>query len=136
MLYPMFMMVMLTYVILLVTLRVRTSSVRRGEVSIKYFSVFQGEHVPEMVHKTSRHFANLFEVPVLFYIAGVLYLALGQTGSFAVNAAWVFVASRVVHTVIHLGYNNVIHRLVVFAIGNACVLAMWISILINAEPGT
>lgn len=131
----MFMMVMLTYVILLVTLRVRTSSVRRGEVPIKYFSVFQGEDIPEIVHKTTRHFSNLFEVPVLFYIAGVLYLALDQTGSFAINCAWLFVASRVVHTVIHLGYNNVIHRLIVFAIGNVCVLAMWISILMNAEPG-
>ena len=135
MLYPMFMMVMLTFIILLITFRVRSASVTRGEVPIKYFSVFQGEDVPEIVHKTSRHFSNLFEVPMLFYVAGLLYLALDQTGSFAVNCAWAFVVSRVVHTCIHLGYNNVVHRLIVYAIGVACVLAMWINILINAESG-
>lgn len=135
MLYPMFMMVMLTFIILLITFRVRSGSVTRGEVPIKYFSVFQGEDVPEIVHKTSRHFSNLFEVPMLFYVAGLLYLALDQTGSFAVNCAWAFVVSRVVHTCIHLGYNNVVHRLIVYAIGVACVLAMWINILINAESG-
>lgn len=132
MLYPMFMMVMLTFVVMLITIRVRTSSVRRGEVPIKYFSVFQGSDVPEMVHKTSRHFDNLFEVPVLFYIAGVLYLALGMTESFTINAAWAFVLTRIVHTCIHLGYNNILHRMIVFALGVACVLAMWISIILAA----
>ena len=135
MLYPMFMMVMLTFIILLFTFRVRSGSVRSGEVPIKYFSVYQGDHVPEIVHKTSRHFSNLFEIPVLFYVAGLLYLTLDQTGSFAINCAWAFVASRIVHTCIHLGYNNVIHRAIVYAIGVICVLAMWINILINAETG-
>ena len=74
-------------------------------------------------------------MPVLFYVAGVLYLALDQTGSFAIYCAWAFVASRVLHTLIHLGYNNVLHRMMVFFIGNVCVLAMWISIIMNAEPG-
>jgi len=134
-LYPMFMMVMLTFIILLFTFRVRSGSVRSGEVPIKYFSVYQGDHVPEIVHKTSRHFSNLFEIPVLFYVAGLLYLTLDQTGSFAINCAWAFVASRIVHTCIHLGYNNVIHRAIVYAIGVICVLAMWINILINAETG-
>ena len=135
MLYPMFVMAMLTFIILLITFRVRSGSVSRGEVPIKYFSVFQGDDVPEIVHKTSRHFSNLFEVPMLFYVAGLLYLALDQTQSFAVNCAWAFVVSRCVHTCIHLGYNNVVHRLIVYAIGVACVLAMWIYILVNAESG-
>jgi hypothetical protein len=135
MVYPMFMMVVLTFVVFLIAFRVRTGSVQRGEVSIKYYSVFQGENIPELVHKTTRHFANLFEVPVLFYVAGLLYLVLEQSGSFAIYCAWAFVATRVVHSFIHLGYNNVLHRLVAFAAGNACVLAMWISIVLNYEPG-
>ncbi len=42
MLYPMFMLVMLTYVVLLVTVRVRTGAVRDGSVPITYFSLMQG----------------------------------------------------------------------------------------------
>lgn len=129
MLYPMFIMVILTFVILLFTLRTRVAAVQRGEVSLSYYSLFQGEEVPDMVAKTSRHFSNLFEVPVLFYAAGVLYVALGLTEATPVYCAWTFVAARVIHTCIHLGYNNVMHRLVVFGIGNVSVLAMWILIV-------
>ena len=129
MLYPMFIMVILTFVILLFTLRTRVSAVRKGEVSLSYYSLFQGEEVPEMVAKTSRHFSNLFEIPVLFYSAGVLYIALGLTDAITIYCAWIFVAARVVHTCIHLGYNNVMHRLVVFGIGNVSVLVMWLSIV-------
>ncbi len=131
MIYPMFIMVILTFVILLFTLRTRVASVRKGEVSLSYYSMFQGEQVPDMVAKTSRHFANLFEVPVLFYAAGVLYVALELTDPLAVYAAWVFVSARVIHTCIHLGYNNVMHRLVVFGIGNLSVLTMWLAIVNN-----
>lgn len=129
MIYPMFIMVILTFVILLFTLRTRVASVRKGEVSLSYYSMFQGEEVPDMVAKTSRHFANLFEVPVLFYAAGVLYVALELTEPLAVTAAWVFVAARVIHTCIHLGYNNVMHRLIIFGIGNLSVLVMWLAIV-------
>ena len=133
MLYPMFMLVMLTYVVLLITVRVRTGAVRDGSVPIAYFSLMQGTDIPEMVAKTSRQFSNLFEVPVLFYIAGLIYITLDMTAPFPVTAAWAFVAARIVHTCIHLGYNNVLHRLIVFGFGNLCVLAMWISIVAAAE---
>ena len=129
MLYPMFIMVILTFVILLFTLRVRIASVRKGDVTLSYYSLFEGEEVPELVTKTSRHFSNLFEVPVLFYSAGVLYVALEMTDQFPVVCAWVFVSARVIHTCIHLGYNNVLHRLVFFGIGNLSILAMWIAIV-------
>lgn len=132
MLYPLFFMVLLTFVILLFTLRVRVASVREGDVSLSYYSMFQGEEVPEIVQKTNRHFANLFEVPVLFYGAGILYIAMEMTNPAPVALAWVFVAARVIHTCIHLGYNNVMHRLVVFGIGNVSVLGMWILIVSTA----
>ena len=133
MLYPLFFMVMLTFVILLLTLRVRVASVRKGDVSLSYYSMFQGEEVPDMVQKTSRHFVNLFEVPVLFYSAGILYIALDMTAFAPIALAWAFVAARVVHTCIHLGYNNVMHRLIVFGIGNVSVLGMWILIVSAAR---
>lgn len=132
MLYPMFIMVILTFMILLFTLRVRIASVRKGDVSLSYYSLFREQEVPEIVTKTSRHFTNLFEVPVLFYSAGVLYVALDMTDQFPVTCAWVFVTARVVHTCIHLGYNNVMHRLITFGISNLSVLAMWIAIVSEA----
>ena len=132
MLYPMFFMVMMTFVILLFTLRIRLASVRRGEVSLSYYSMFQGEEIPDLVIKTSRNVANLFEVPVLFYAAGVLYVALEMSDPVPVTLAWVFVTARLIHTGIYLSYNNVMHRLTVFGLGNLSVLGMWISIVSSA----
>lgn len=129
MLYPMFMLVILTYVVLLLTARTRIGSVRDGSVPIDYYALMSGHEVPDFVAKTTRHFNNLFEVPVLFYAGAITYLALDLSTSIPVTLAWCFVGARFVHTMIHLGYNNVLHRLIVFGIGNVFVLAMWISIV-------
>jgi hypothetical protein len=133
MLYPMFVLVMLTYVIMLITVRARMGSVRSGKVPASYYALMSGHEVPEFIHKTSRHFSNLFEVPLLFYTAGVLYIALGLSDPLPISLAWGFVVARVIHTCIHLGYNNVLHRLIVFGTGNLFVLAMWIAIVSAAD---
>ena len=133
MLYPMFVMVMLTFIVLLFTLRVRLAAVRKGDVSLNYYSLLQGEEVPDLIIKTSRNVANLFEVPVLFYVAGILYVAMEISDPLPVTLAWIFVIARVVHTCIHLSYNNIMHRLIVFGLGNLSVLGMWILIASSAE---
>lgn len=129
MLNPMFALVMLTFLVMVLTFRSRAGAVRRGEVSLKHFALMQAGEVPEFVTKTSRNFSNLFETPVLFYVAGVTYLALDLTVSQPVLYAWLFVAARCLHTLIHLTYNNVLHRLIVFGLGNLSLLVMWISIM-------
>ena len=52
MLYPLFFMVM-TFMIMLFT-GIRLASVRRGEVSLSYFSISQGKEIPDLVIKTCR----------------------------------------------------------------------------------
>lgn len=132
MLYAMFVLVLLTNAVMIMTARVRMASVRSGAVSIKYYQLMQGAEVPEFIAKTTRHFNNLFEVPTLFYAGGLAYLALDLQGSLAVACAWAFVAARLAHTFIHLGYNNVLHRLVVFGLANFAALVMWIAIVLEA----
>jgi len=129
MIYPMFVLVLLTFSILLLTLRVRIRSVQKGEVALSYFALMGAGEVPDIVAKTSRQVSNLFEVPVLFYVAGVLYLSLEITETLPITFAWLFVAARILHSTIHLTYNNVLHRVVAFGLGNLAVLAMWISIV-------
>ncbi len=133
MLNAMFMLVLLTNVIMVIVARTRLKSVRNGSVPLSYYSLMQGQEVPEFVAKTTRHISNLFEVPTLFYAGGAVYLALGLTTPLPVTCAWMFVAVRLLHTFIHLGYNNVMHRLVVFGIGNVVVLVMWIAIVSAAN---
>ena len=77
--------------------------------------------------------ANLIEVLVLFCAAGILYIALEMSGSIRVTLAWLFVVARPIHTGIHLSYNNVMHRLIVYSVVNLSVLDMWIPIVPSAS---
>jgi len=130
MLIPLLAMVALTYGVLVHTFVGRMRAVRAGAVRLSYFRVMQGE-APDAVLAGTRHFANLFEMPVLFYAVAVLVLALDIETPALIALAWTFVALRVIHTFIHLTYNNVRHRLAAFAAGNICVLAMWILVAVR-----
>ena len=63
MLYPMAAMVLLIFIVGCVTLKVRINSVKSKQISLKYFQLMQGDNLPDMVVKTNRHLANLFENP-------------------------------------------------------------------------
>lgn len=130
MLLPMFGMVVLTVVVAMVAVRHRFSAVRNKSVSIKYFRSMQGQDVPEHIVKSTRCFNNMFEIPVLFYVVCTLFIALELDSLLAVVLSWLFVIFRVVHTVIHLTYNNVVHRMLAFWSGIVTVLLLWIMLLL------
>lgn len=132
MLYPMAAMVLLVFIVGCVTLKVRLNSVKSKQVSVKYFQLMQGENLPDMVVKTNRHLANLFEMPVLFYVVCTLYISLHIHSSFGLIVAWLFVIFRYLHSYIHLGTNNVRHRMLAFWASFMCVLILWINLLILA----
>ena len=69
---------------------------------------------------------NLLELPMLFYVVCVvLYVTAGAT-PLAVAVAWAYVALRVVHSIIHLSYNRVLHRLAAFTLSNAALVSLWV----------
>ncbi len=132
MLYPMFAMVVLTFVIFLLNFYWRVKSVRNRSVHVRYYRLQQGgEDVPKHIVAGGRQMSHLFETPVLFYVAGVLAIVLGLEGALIIAFAWAYVALRVVHAVIHMSYNNVLHRLVAFQLSFLLLLAMWVLLLIG-----
>ncbi|GMG86924.1 MAPEG family protein [Biformimicrobium ophioploci] len=133
MIYPLFAMVLLTFIVTTVTLSARIKSVKSGRVSLSYYRLMQGQDLPDSVTKSSRHFGNLFEIPVLFYVVATLFVVLGIEDRLAVGIAWAFVAARCIHALIHLTYNNVLHRLYAFMAGNVCVLALWVYLLVRVS---
>jgi len=67
---------------------------------------------------------NLFELPVLFYVAVLVAAQTGHTTTTLV-LAWLFVALRVLHSLIHCSYNKVMHRFKVFLAGFAVLCVLW-----------
>jgi len=135
MLYPMFAMVILTFIMAAIAMRARITSVKLRKIDLGYYRLMQAQvsqQVPERVTVTTRAFNNMFEIPVLFYVVCLASLALEQVTSFSIIIAWSFVVSRYIHTWIHLTYNNVLHRMNAFWAGMILVLALWIEQLILA----
>ncbi|OYW24166.1 MAG: hypothetical protein B7Z49_03305 [Hydrogenophilales bacterium 12-63-5] len=71
------------------------------------------------------NFTNLFEFPVLFYVLCLAMVITGMSTAGYVTAAWVFVALRAAHSLIHVTYNRVFHRFVAWMLGAAWLFAMW-----------
>jgi hypothetical protein len=71
--------------------------------------------------RAADNFRNLFELPVLFYFALLAAAQTGQGGALVLGLAWAFVALRALHSLIHCGYNKVMHRFTVYALGALCL---------------
>jgi len=125
----MFSMVLLTLVVGLIAMLTRYSNLRSGRVGLRYFKLMEGQDVPAEVTITTRCFNNMFEVPVLFYVAGVLSISLGAEGLPALVLAWLFVGFRYLQAVIHLTRNHLLPRMVSFWMSFICVLLLWINLV-------
>jgi hypothetical protein len=77
---------------------------------------------PANVSNPSDNFKNLFEIPVIFY-ALVLYLFITkQVDTVYVNAAWVFVVFRALHSAVHCTFNLIMLRFYLYLFAT---LAVW-----------
>lgn len=125
--YPMFVMVLLTFGVAVVLFRARVRSVREGHTAVSYFRTFAGSPPEaEFLAKPTRHFANLFEVPTLFYAGCLAAMVAGATGTTGLVLAWGYVAARLAHAWVHLGANRVRHRFRIYLISWIFLLALWV----------
>ena len=77
------------------------------------------------------NYRNLFEAPVLFYALVACAVAAAYVPPWLVIGAWCYFGLRVVHTIIHCTYNNVMHRLAAFAIGFVLLVGLWIAFVLT-----
>jgi hypothetical protein len=74
----------------------------------------------------SNNLKNLFEVPILFYLAVMITMLLMIQDDLLVWLAWGFVILRIAHSAIHCSYNRVMHRFTVYLISCLFLMFMWI----------
>lgn len=123
--YPVFCLVILTFFMIAATGITRLISVRRRQVHPRYYVLMSGDTPPDYVQKVGRNMANLLEVPVLFYLLAVLAILFEISSQLLVDLAWLYVVLRLVHSIIHISYNNVPHRLIVFVLSVVTLMIMW-----------
>ena len=75
--------------------------------------------------RAADNFRNLFELPVLFYVALLVLASTGHVTTATLLLAWSFVALRVLHSAIHCTYNRVYHRFCAYLAGGLVLWALW-----------
>lgn len=87
----------------------------------------------ELLQRTSAadNFNNLLELPMLFYVAMGFATLLAVHDRWLSTLAWTFVGLRVLHSLIHITYNRVMHRFIVYALGALTLFALWALLMLR-----
>lgn len=97
-----------------------------GKIVRDDFKYGESANVPGSVSIPNRAYMNLLEMPMLFYVLCLMLFVSGRVDQMFLNVAWIFVALWAGHTLIHITYNNVTHRLVFFTLSNVAVITLWV----------
>ena len=130
-LYPVFAMFALVFAVLMRMRSLRFAAVRLGEVDAEFYRSFSGGAEPEPLRVIGRHFSNLFELPVLFYVGVLMAYVTQQVSLWLVACAWVHVALRYAHSFVHLTSNRVMTRFAVYFASGLVLLVLWASLLVQ-----
>ena len=106
----------------------RSGACRRGfngTISPREYALGESGRVTATVSLPNRNYMNLLELPLLFYVAVLLAHATANATPLLIGLAWAYVALRIVHSLIHITYNHVLHRFLAFAASNFVLLGMW-----------
>ena len=133
--YPAIAMFGLTLCVLVSLGIARYRAVRGREVSVRFFAGYNEGEQPQRLHIMSRHLENHFEVPPIFYAAVLFTYVTDSVTVLSVVLAWLFVGLRCVHTIIHLGSNDVLQRFRVFVASVACLTGIWVALLASLVRG-
>ena len=130
-LYPMAMLAILTFAVLVVIPYRRFKAAFAGQVVADDFKYGESRSVPPEVSIPNRNYMNLLEIPLLFYVACITMYVTKSVDKGSLYMAWGYLALRVFHSVVHLTYNKVTHRLTLFALSNVVLAVIWVRILLS-----
>ena len=129
-LLPLFVQVVLTFVLLYRMAWIRSGVLRRREVAASDIALRQPAW-PARAMQAANAFHNQLELPLLFYVLVILALITRNADFLFVALSWIFVISRIVHALIHTTYNKVPHRGLSFAFGCVILSVMWIVFMVR-----
>src|ERR1700704_4442354 len=124
-LLPVFVLVGLTFVLLLWMAGARRQALVGGETKIRDIALGQSNW-PDRATQIGNCFANQFELPLLFYILIALALPLRRVDLFLVLMSWVFVVTRFAHAGIFVTSNDLNRRSLAWFAGVLVLFAMWL----------
>ena len=124
-LLPVFVLVGLTFALLLGMATTRTRAIAGGETRMKDVALGE-QNWPTRAAQIGNCFSNQFEMPLLFYVLIALALPLRHADLVIVMLSWVFVVTRFVHAGIFVTSNDLRQRGPAWFAGVLVLFAMWL----------
>jgi hypothetical protein len=128
-LLPLFAQVLLSLAIMVVMGMRRGASLKAQGRSMQDVALAGDKDWSEGAVQASNNYKNQFEMPVLFFAVSAFALITRNVDAVMLALAAAFVATRIWHTIVHLGANQVSTRFVAFLSGVAVLLAMWVLLM-------
>ena len=124
-LLPVFVLVGLTFALLLWMAGARRQALVGGQTKIRDIALRQ-PNWPERATQIGNCFSNQFEIPVLFYVLIAIALPLHHADLVIVLLSWVFVVTRFAHAGIFVTSNDLGQRSMAWFAGVLVLFAMWL----------
>jgi hypothetical protein len=124
-LLPLFVEVVLTFVLLIQTAILRRGGVASGAVEPARIALGEPNWPPRTM-QFGNAFSNQFQLPVLFYVLTILVIVTRHADLLFVILAWLFVVFRMWHAAIHTTTNAVMLRGLVYGLGALVLMVMWL----------
>ena len=124
-LLPVFVMIGLTFALLIGMVTTRRSALVSRETRIKDIALGQ-PNWPEGATKVGNCYRNQFELPVLFYALIALALPIRHADLVIVILSWVFVITRLIHAGVFVSSNDLGRRSMAWLAGALVLLVMWV----------
>lgn len=125
-LLPMLALVFLTFFVWIYMYVTRLSEIRRKRIDPQDLDTrVHGQALLTESSRQADNFKNLFELPLLFYVAALLSMVLMIQDQFLVELAWGYVALRYIHSFVHCTYNRVMHRFMAYAASCIVLIFIW-----------
>jgi hypothetical protein len=133
-LLPLFVEVILTFMLLFWMAYLRTKAFTSGAVKMGDIALRE-PNWPPGVTQVANSFHNQLELPMLFYVLTILAWDTRHAGTVFVALAWLFVILRVIQAVIAVTDNNLRRRGPAFILGAIVLAIMWGNYIIDILLG-
>jgi hypothetical protein len=123
-LLPLFIHVLMIFIVGQRTLRSRIKSVKTGTTKLHEIAT-DSSAWPARIKKYGDNFDNQFDTPMLWYSACALVVALKIEDHVFVGLSWMFLLTRLAHSYVHTTHNDVPSRMRIFLFGFLVLLVLW-----------
>jgi hypothetical protein len=131
---PVFVQLVLTLALLFWSGMTRVALIRSGAVKPRDVALRE-PNWPAQATRINNAYHSQLELPVLFYLVIVVAFFGAHMTATLLVLAWLFVASRLFHALIHVTTNDMGRRFFLFLTGALILTVMWLLLLLDVLFG-